>query len=70
MEDKYKEYEARKVSVPTRGLLIPNKLKKINRLVQYLVSVPTRGLLIPNKVVLLFAIPYDGFRPHKGSLNS
>ena len=42
-----KEIE-RNVSVPTRGLLIPNfaKWDLVND--EILVSVPTRGLLIPN----------------------
>ena len=36
-------------SVPTRGLLIPNNIKKV--IIQiYWNSVPTRGLLIPNRL--------------------
>ena len=37
------------VSVPTRGLLIPNGSDIELNTTEYIVSVPTRGLLISNK---------------------
>ena len=42
------------VSVPTRGLLIPNIGSKSHTKNYRIVSVPTRGLLIPNAA---FATP-------------
>ena len=41
------------VSVPTRGLLIPNESKTEVRNNEKIVSVPTRGLLIPNRTGLV-----------------
>ena len=48
------------VSVPTRGLLIPNnEIAVTKKVTKSTVSVPTRGLLIPNSIMCRFVRPKD-----------
>ena len=56
-----------KVSVPFRGLLIPNLTTVIFYDSLKLVSVPFRGLLIPNDMEINERIRFLSFRPLPGS---
>ena len=56
------------VSVPFRGLLIPNDMNMTENARLVLVSVPFRGLLIPNVLAnTVYIAIYHSFRPLPGS---
>ena len=63
---------AEKVSVPSRGILFPNRLLlAVVWGVVIIVSVPSRGILFPNKTLISLLILMDSsFRPLSGYLIS
>ena len=54
------------VSVPSRGIYIPNWNNEERRIIRLIVSVPSRGIYIPNIVYFPLIVPYWVSVPSRG----